>query len=65
MATSEYHRKQAEILAALALTALDRTKAAQFSLLALEHRDLAEKREATPSLSASLPPAGNAKRERA
>lgn len=46
MATSEYHRKQAEILAGLALSAPDRATAAQFSLLALEHRDLAEKREA-------------------
>ena len=44
MASSAYHRKQAEILAGLALTAPDRATANQFSLLALEHRNLAEQR---------------------
>jgi hypothetical protein len=42
MASSEYHRKQAEILAGLALTEPDETKATRLSLLALEHRTLAD-----------------------
>ena len=45
MASSEYHRKQAEILAGLALTAPDEAKATRFTLLALEHRALVDKRE--------------------
>jgi hypothetical protein len=49
VASSEYHRKQAEILAGLALTEPDQAKAAQLSLLALEHRDLADKPEAAQS----------------
>jgi hypothetical protein len=65
MATSEYHRKQAEILAGLALTAPDRTTAAQFSLLALQHRDRADKRENSPSPSPSLPLAEGASRKSA
>jgi hypothetical protein len=43
MVSSEYHRKQAEILAGLALTEPDQTKATRLSLLALEHRTLADK----------------------
>jgi hypothetical protein len=50
VASSEYHRKQAEILAGLALTEPDQAKAAQLSLLALQHRDLADKLEASQSL---------------
>jgi hypothetical protein len=38
MASSDYHRKQAEILAGLAVTALDKAKASRLSLLAMEHR---------------------------
>jgi hypothetical protein len=45
VASSEYHRKQAEILAGLALTAPDEIKAARLNLLALEHRALVDKRE--------------------
>jgi hypothetical protein len=50
VASSEYHRKQAEILAGLALTEPDQAKATQLSLLALQHRDLADKLEAGQSL---------------
>jgi hypothetical protein len=55
VASSEYHRKQAEILAGLALTEPDQAKAAQLSLLALQHRDLAEKPEASQSLQSPYP----------
>jgi hypothetical protein len=55
VASSEYHRKQAEILAGLALTEPDQAKAAQLSLLALEHRDLADKLEASQSLQSPQP----------
>lgn len=56
MASSEYHRKQAEILAGLALTALDETKATRFNLLALEHRALVDKREPSRSPLRPSPP---------
>jgi hypothetical protein len=55
MASSEYHRKQAEILAGLALTAPDEAKATRFTLLALEHRALVDKREPSRSRSPSRP----------
>jgi hypothetical protein len=55
VASSEYHRKQAEILAGLALTEPDQAKAAQLSLLALEHRDLADNPEAGQSLQPPQP----------
>jgi hypothetical protein len=42
MADAEYHRKQAEILAGLALTTSDRKEAAGLSLLAAEHLVKAE-----------------------
>jgi hypothetical protein len=54
MASSEYHRKQAEILAGLALTAPDGIKAAQLSLLALQHRALVGARD--PGRSLPPPP---------
>jgi hypothetical protein len=54
MASPEYHRKQAELLAGLALTSPDPTKAERLSLLALEHHALAGKRE--PGQSPSSPP---------
>jgi hypothetical protein len=50
VASSEYHRKQAEILAGLALTEPDQAKAAQLSLLALQHRDLVDKLETSQTL---------------
>jgi hypothetical protein len=56
MASSEYHRKQAEILAGLALTALDEAKASGFNLLALEHRARVDKREPSRSFSRSQSP---------
>jgi hypothetical protein len=55
MASSEYHRKQAEILAGLALTAPDEAKATRFTLLALEHRALVDKRESSRSRLPSRP----------
>jgi hypothetical protein len=63
MASPEYHRKQAEILAGLALTALDETKAAQLNLLALQHRALVGKRETSRSLPQPLPPRSDDSRE--
>jgi hypothetical protein len=56
MASSEYHRKQAEILAGLALTAADRAKAAQLNLLALQHRARVGKPEPSQSLPQPPPP---------
>jgi hypothetical protein len=56
MASSEYHRKQAQILAGLALTAADGTKAAQLNLLALQHRALVGARDAGRSLPQPPPP---------
>jgi hypothetical protein len=59
MASSQYHRKQAEILAGLALTAPDETKATRLTLLALEHHALAEKLEASQLLSRPPPLSGD------
>jgi hypothetical protein len=56
VASSEYHRKQAELLAGLALSEPDQVKAAQLSLLALEHRNLADRLAASQSLQ---PPRSN------
>ena len=61
MASPEYHRKQAEILAGLALTAPDETKAARLSLLALEHHAQASWRETTPN--PPPPPSGDDDRD--
>lgn len=52
MPSSKYHRKQAEILAGLALSTDDATKAEQFKLAAMEQLDRAqtvEDTEASPS----------------
>jgi hypothetical protein len=52
MPSSRYHRKQAEILAGLALSTDDATKAEQFKLAAMEQLDRAqtvEDTEASPS----------------
>jgi hypothetical protein len=52
MSSSKYHRKQAEILAGLALSAGDATKADQFKLAAMEQLERAqtvEDAEAIPS----------------
>jgi hypothetical protein len=42
MPSSKYHRKQAELLAGLALSTDDATKAEQFKLAALEQLDRAQ-----------------------
>ena len=63
MASSEYHRKQAEILAGLALTALDEAKATLFNLLALEHRALVDKREPSRLLPRPSPPRADDNRD--
>jgi hypothetical protein len=42
MPSSKYHRKQAEILAGLALSTDDSTKAEQFKLAAMEQLDRAQ-----------------------
>jgi hypothetical protein len=42
MPSSRYHRKQAELLAGLALSTGDSTKAEQFKLAALEQLDRAQ-----------------------
>jgi hypothetical protein len=52
MPSSKYHRKQAEILAGLALSTDDATKAEQFKLAAMEQLDRAQSvkdTEANPS----------------
>jgi hypothetical protein len=52
MTSSKYHRKQAEILAGLALSTGDATKADQFKLAAMEQLERAqtvEDAEASPS----------------
>jgi hypothetical protein len=52
MSSSKYHRKQAEILAGLALSTGDATKADQFKLAAMEQLERAqtvEDAEASPS----------------
>jgi hypothetical protein len=63
MASSEYHRKQAEILAGLALTAPDEAKATQLTLLALEHRALADKLQASQLLPRPPPRSGDHNRD--
>jgi hypothetical protein len=63
MASSEYHCKQAEILAGLALAALDEAKAAQLSLLALQHRAMVSKREPGRLLPQPPPPRSDDNRE--
>jgi hypothetical protein len=47
MPSSKYHRKQAELLAGLALSTDDATKAEQFKLAALEQLDRAQTVEDT------------------
>jgi hypothetical protein len=47
MPSSKYHRKQAELLAGLALSTDDATKAEQFKLAALEQLDRAQSVEDT------------------
>jgi hypothetical protein len=47
MSSSKYHRKQAEILAGLALSTDDVTKAEQFKLAAMEQLDRAQSAEDT------------------
>jgi hypothetical protein len=42
MPSSKYHREQAKILAGLALTTNDITKADQFKLAAMEHLERAQ-----------------------
>jgi hypothetical protein len=52
MPSSKYHRKQAELLAGLALSTDDATKAEQFKLAAMEQLDRAQTVEAGPSQAA-------------
>jgi hypothetical protein len=47
MPSSKYHRKQAELLAGLALSTDDATKAEQFKLAAMEQLDRAQSAEDT------------------
>jgi hypothetical protein len=49
MADAEYHRKQAKILAGLALSTSDRKEAAGLSLLAAEHMVQAEQSDSGTS----------------
>jgi hypothetical protein len=49
MADAEYHRKQAKILAGLALSTSDRKEAAGLSLLAAEHMVQAEQSDSRTS----------------
>jgi hypothetical protein len=59
MPSPKYHRKQAELLAGLALSTGDTAKADQFKLAAMEHLERAQALEA----EASPPPkSGNAKK---
>jgi hypothetical protein len=72
MADAEYHRKQAEILAGLALSTSDRREAAGLSLLAAEHlvkaedsnsgrsSGIAEARDYSPTAGAMDRPDGQA-----
>lgn len=46
MSSSEYHLKQAQIAASLALAESDNNKVTRLQLLALEHFEKAEKAEA-------------------
>jgi hypothetical protein len=57
MPSSRYHRKQAELLAGLALSTDDATKAEQFKLAAMEQLDRAQAVEDT---EAGLPDATGA-----
>jgi hypothetical protein len=59
MPSSRYHRKQAELLAGLALSANDATKAEQFKLAAMEQLDRAQSAkdlEPSPSHPAAANP---------
>jgi hypothetical protein len=57
MPRSRYHRKQAELLAGLALSTDDATKAEQFKLAAMEQLDRAQSAEDTePSPSHATDP---------
>ena len=57
MPSSKYHRKQAEILAGLALSTDDATKAERFKLAAMEQLDRAQSAEDTaPSSSHTTDP---------
>jgi hypothetical protein len=57
MPSSKYHRKQAELLAGLALSTDDITKAEQFKLAAMEQLDRAQSAEDTePSPSHATAP---------
>jgi hypothetical protein len=57
MPSSKYHRKQAELLAGLALSTGDVTKAEQFKLAAMEQLDRAQSAEDTePSPSHATNP---------
>jgi hypothetical protein len=57
MPSSRYHRKQAEILAGLALSTDDATKAEQFKLAAMEQLDRAQIAQDTePNLSHDADP---------
>ena len=57
MPSSRYHRKQAEILAGLALSTDDVTKAEQFKLAAMEQLDRAQIAQDTePSTSHAADP---------
>jgi len=58
MSSPKYHRKQAEILAGLALSTGDATKADQFKLAAMEQLERAqtvEDAEASPSQATDSP----------
>jgi hypothetical protein len=57
MPSSKYHRKQAEILAGLALSTDNATKAEQFKLAALEQLDRAQTVGDTEA-SPLMPPTG-------
>ena len=46
MPTAEYHLKQAQLAAGMALAEPDKSKSARLNLLALEHFDKAEKAKA-------------------
>jgi hypothetical protein len=60
MPSPKYHRKQAELLAGLALSTEDTAKADQFKLAAMEHLERAQALEAA---QASPPPkSGNSKK---
>jgi hypothetical protein len=54
MPSSRYHRKQAELLAGLALSTDDATKAEQFKLAAMEQLDRAQTVEAEASPSDAI-----------